>query len=93
MRKFASSRILLLAVLLAASHVMFASHITTHLSLRISSCECCICQGQPVAGPLPGADLPPAVRQVRPSSLPIEITLVSEPASRNYQSRAPPAPV
>ena len=90
MRVPASIRMVLLATLLAASHVVFAAHVTTHLNTNISNCEWCICQAQTIAAPLPAftavtAELPAGMFFVLP-----KIPLLARPAGPDYQPRAPP---
>lgn len=90
MRLPASYRMVLLATLLAASHVVFAAHITTHLNTNISNCECCVCQAQTSAGPLPICAPVIVERPAGVLFLPPKIPRVAEPASTDFQPRAPP---
>ncbi len=93
MRIPASIRMVLLATLLAASHVAIAAHVTAHHQTNISNCEWCVCQAQSMAGPLPVYVL---VTVDPPAGLPLLLAvdlLRTEPVSRSYQSRAPPAVV
>jgi hypothetical protein len=90
MRISASIRMVLLATLLAASHVVFAAHVTAHLNTNISNCEWCVCQAQTMAGPLPAfaavtVELPAGMLFLLP-----KIPLLVEPTSTDYQPRAPP---
>ncbi len=90
MRIPASIRMVLLATLLAASQVVFAAHVTTHLNTNISNCEWCVCQAQTSAGPLP-VFAPVIVERLAGVLLqPPKIPLFAEPASTDYQPRAPP---
>ena len=90
MRIPASIRMVLLATLLAASQVAFAAHVTAHLNTNISNCEWCVCQAQTSAGPLP-VFAPVIVERPAGELLqPPKIPLFAEPASTDYQPRAPP---
>ena len=91
MRGPVSSQTVLLAILLAVSQAVWAGHITTHLSSNLSSCEWCVCQGQTFAAPLPSAEPVAVPQHFRPRQTFLEITFFSEPATHDYESRAPPA--
>ena len=90
MRKPASIRSILLATLLAVSHVFVVTHVTTHLKSTVNNCECCVCQGQTFAAPLPSAESVVVSRAPGLSLQSVRITLVSKPVLRRYLSRAPP---
>jgi len=90
MRKAASFRAVALAVLLAASHLAFASHVASHISFKAGSCEWCVCQVQTLAGPLTSAEPVSIERQSAPLLPAVEINFFSESATPCYQPRAPP---
>lgn len=90
MRIPASIRMVLLATLLAASHVAYAVHVTAHHQTNVSNCEWCVCQAQSMAGPLPVYALVTADPPAGPLLLLAVIPPRTEAVSRSYQSRAPP---
>ena len=91
MRLFASIRNLFLAALLAASHVVFASHVTAHANSNAGNCEWCVGQAQTMAGPLPVIE-PVAVERFTATQLPLAvIPFLARAPQNSYQSRAPPA--
>lgn len=83
-------RSLLLAILLLASSVVFAYHITTHITIDVSTCEWSGCQSQPLTGPLPSSADRCTEFQAAPPPLPAESTLTIQAPASGYQSRAPP---
>jgi len=90
-RRTASFRIFVLAALLAASHVVFASHVSSHLDFKASNCEWCVCQAQTLAGPLPSTEPASILRQITLLAPAGEIPVLSGSVAAGYQSRAPPS--
>lgn len=90
MRNAASIRVFMLAVLLAASQVVFASHVSSHVDFKAGHCEWCVCHVQTLAGPLPSAE-PVNIERLRAPLKPAgEIAILSQPVAPGYQPRAPP---
>jgi hypothetical protein len=89
-RRTASFRVLVLAILLAASHVAFASHVNSHLDFKNGNCEWCVCQAQTLAGPLPSIEPATTLRQITLLAPAGEIPVLSRSVAAGYQSRAPP---
>jgi hypothetical protein len=87
----ASFRVLVLAILLAASHVVFASHVSSHLDFKPGNCEWCVCQAQTLAGPLPSLEPVTILRQITLLAPAGEIPVLSRSVAAGYQSRAPPS--
>jgi hypothetical protein len=46
MRNPAAMRIVLLALMLAVSHIALISHVTAHFEPQLEQCELCVSQGQ-----------------------------------------------
>ena len=90
MRRTASIRVFVLAAVLAASQVVFASHVSSHIGFKAGHCEWCVCQAQTLAGPLPSAEPVNIERQSTPLLPAGEITVLFEPVVHSYQPRAPP---
>ena len=91
LRRPASIRIIVLSFMLAVGNLMLAGHLALHLKSNATNCELCVCHGQTFAAPLPSTEPVSVVRQAAPPQLSIEITLLPEPLSHGYRSRAPPA--
>lgn len=85
-------RLLLLALMVAVSHVALVSHVTAHFQPNLDQCELCVSQAQPLAA-IPTADqcavLPLASIAARPA--PPERPSRCE-RQRPYLQRAPPLP-
>lgn len=86
------ARLVLLAFLVAVSHVVLLSHVTAHFAPALEQCELCVSQAQPLAAiPAsgPSVALPPSAAVSWP-------TLAVSPAHRSsyipYLQRAPPGP-
>jgi len=73
-------RFLLLALMVAASHVALVSHVAAHFQPSLEQCELCVSQAQPLAA------IPPA----EPALAPAYASAGNLPAP---QSRVPPARV
>jgi hypothetical protein len=86
----ASIRVFVLAILLAASQVVFASHISSHIDFNAGNCEWCVCQAQTLAGPLPSAAPVDIERQITLLASAVEISSLPGFVVPGYQSRAPP---
>lgn len=87
------SRVILLALLLAASQCVFAWHIPAHTSVAPSNCDLCVCQAQTTAAPLPASGVP-AVDRVTPLFVErFANTFAVKAYYPTAQSRAPPLPV
>jgi hypothetical protein len=84
------AKILLLALMVAASHVALVSHAAAHFQPALEQCELCVSQAQPLAA-IPSAEvaLPvavePAVGAPPCRSAPLSATVV-----RSHRQRAPP---
>jgi hypothetical protein len=90
MRRVAPIRVIVLAVFLAASNLVFASHVASHISSNAVGCEWCVCHVQTLAGPLPSAE-PVHIERLRAPLKPAgEIAILSQPVVPGYQPRAPP---
>jgi len=90
MRRVASIRVVVLAVLLAASQVVVASHVSSHIDFKAGHGEWCVCQAQTLAGPLPCAE-PVNIERMRAPLRPAgKISILSQPVAPGYQPRAPP---
>jgi hypothetical protein len=89
-RRSDSIRVFVLAILLAASQVAFASHISSHTDFKAGHCEWCVCQAQNLAGPLPSAAPVDIERQITLLAAAVEIPSLSGSVAPGYQSRAPP---
>lgn len=90
MRNAASFRAVVLAAVLAASQVVFASHVSSHIGFKAGHCEWCVCHVQTLAGPLPSAE-PVHIERLRAPLKPAgEIAILSQPVVPGYQPRAPP---
>jgi len=85
-------RLVLLAVMVTASHVALVSHVYAHFQPALEQCELCVSQAQPQAA-VPAAeavleDMPaPAVRI--PTTLPLPHV---PPYDCSHCQRAPPLP-
>jgi hypothetical protein len=92
MRKFARMRVFLLALMLAASHIALASHVTAHFSPNLEKCELCVSHAQLLtAVPTADANFPvdPGYR------IPLFDTpglTVPERRAIAHRQRAPPLP-
>jgi len=90
MRKIARFRITLLALLLAASHVALASHMTAHFAPDLEKCELCVSQAQ-LFSAIPSSDQGfPVEPGHSVLQLPFAKYAVPVRFSRAYHSRAPP---
>ena len=90
MRRVAPIRVVVLAVFLAASQVVFASHVSSHIGFKAGHCEWCVCHAQTLAGPLPSAE-PVHIERLRAPLKPAgEIAILSQLVTTGYQPRAPP---
>jgi len=55
MRKHAATKIALLALMLAVSHIALISHVTAHFEPELEQCELCVSQAQLLSAmPAPG---------------------------------------
>lgn len=84
-------RLLLLALMVTASHVALVSHAAAHFQPALEECELCVSQAQPLAAiPAAESDLPVAIEPARG-------TTSCVPAPRRaalvhpHRQRAPPA--
>ena len=83
-------RFLLLALMVAASHVALASHVTAHFQPDLEQCELCVSQAHPLAA-IPTADIRACAECGPMAALP---PLVTRPCIvtpvHPQQQRAPP---
>ena len=90
MRNPARIRIVLLALMLAVSHITLMSHVTAHFQPNLEQCELCVGQAQLFTA-LPSADLAVAVENsAAVSPLLTARYLIATPRYRACQQRAPP---
>lgn len=86
------ARLVLLAFLVAVSHVALLSHVTAHFEPALEQCELCVSQAQPLAAiPASGPwiDAPP----VAAASWPLpRAPRTGHPSPTPYLQRAPPGP-
>jgi hypothetical protein len=84
-------RFLLLALMVAASHIALVSHVTAHFQPSLEQCELCVSQAQPLAA-IPAAE-PEACVPVAAATGPGPVADRSIPVSpaRPWFPRAPPA--
>ncbi len=84
---FARWRYLLLALMVAASHVALVSHVAAHFQPALEQCELCVSQAQPLAA-IPAAEHASSVEYAPPASqspaatLPQLAVLVTQPTTR-----------
>lgn len=90
-RRTASFRVFVLAGLLAASQLVFATHVSSHIDFKAGHCEWCVCQVQTLAGPLPAAAPVDIERPITLLAPAVEIPFPSRSLEPGYQSRAPPS--
>lgn len=86
------ARLLLLAFLVAVSHVALLSHVTAHFEPALEHCELCVSQAQPLAAipsSGPSIALPPVTAVSWPPRV-VALSVRSFPAP--YLQRAPPSP-
>jgi len=84
-------RFLLLALMVAASHVVLISHVTAHFHPALEQCELCVSQAQPLAA-IPAAESAPCAPMASmavdaPPALPPARASIAHP----WFQRAPPA--
>ena len=85
-------RILLLALMVVASHVALVSHVAAHFQPALEQCELCVSQAQPLAA-LPTADsqaCTPVAAVMTRSNAAVRPILSS--AAHPWFQRAPPVP-
>jgi len=92
MRRIARLRIVVLALMLAASHVALMSHVTAHFAPNLDQCELCVSQAQllsaiPSSEQLPGVD--PGVITLGWNSPGNTVPCL---ICKAYHQRAPPLP-
>ncbi|MCW8871754.1 MAG: hypothetical protein OQK01_03945 [Xanthomonadales bacterium] len=83
-------RLLLLALMVAVSHVALVSHVTAHFQPNLDQCELCVSQAHPLAA-IPAAESQACAECGPMAGLPTLVTrscavVVTHP----YQQRAPP---
>jgi hypothetical protein len=91
MDKFAPTRIFLLVLMLAVSHVALISHVTVHFSPDLEQCELCVSYAQQLAAIPSGAQ--DAQLEPAPVNQPL-VTLRNGAAvtpPNAHRQRAPPA--
>ena len=88
---FGRCRFLLLALMVAASHVALVSHVAAHFQPALEQCELCVSQAQPLAA-IPAAEYvssvecAPSTRLSPVAALPHIAALV-----QSHHQRDPPA--
>jgi len=91
MHRLARLRILLLALMVAVSHVALLSHAAGHFHPSLEQCELCVSQAHPLAA-VPVAEVVlPVTAQRCASSRRADPVLPPSPPSHYCRSRAPPA--
>ena len=84
-------RLLLLALMVTASHVALVSHAAAHFQPALEECELCVSQAQPlVAIPAAEADLPVAIEPARGTTSWVPAPRRAE-LVHPHRQRAPPA--
>lgn len=85
-------RLLLLALMVAASHVALISHVAAHFQPQLEQCELCVSQAQPLAA-IPTAQQAPMLLQ-EPHSIacPPAARPLVQAAWQTRRQRAPPVP-
>jgi hypothetical protein len=92
MFKSSRLRLLLLCLMVTASHVALISHVTAHFQPALEQCELCVSQAHPLAA-VPAAE--PAYFAIPAVALSWPEPAAQPPAAmaaRPYFQRAPPAP-
>jgi hypothetical protein len=88
---FARWRYLLLALMVAASHVALMSHVAAHFQPALEQCELCVSQAQPLAA-IPAAEHASSVEYAPPTSQSPAATLPQLAALvKAHHPRDPPA--
>ena len=83
---------LLLALMVAVSHVVLISHVAAHFQPALEQCELCVSQAQPLAA-IPAAESPPTADGAPSATLPASPRAAPVVAViRPQRQRAPPAP-
>jgi hypothetical protein len=92
MMRSARFKYLLLALMVAVSHVVLISHVAAHFQPALEQCELCVSQAQPLAA-IPVAETPPKV-DVAPSATLPALPRAAPVAAvlRLQRQRAPPTP-
>lgn len=90
MHRSARLKLLLLALMVAASHVALLAHATAHFVPALEQCELCVSQAQPMAA-IPAVDGPVAMHCPAPPALERPAAPLPLPAPRHYHPRGPPA--
>ena len=84
-------RYLLLALMVAASHVALVSHVTAHFQPSLEQCELCVSQAQPLAA-IPSAEAALSPVHAQPANLPApESRALPAKGIRTQHQRAPPS--
>ena len=92
MMRSARLKYLLLALMVAASHVVLISHVAAHFQPALEQCELCVSQAQPLAA-IPVAETPPKVDAAPSATLPASPRAAPVAAVlRSQRQRAPPTP-
>jgi len=90
MRKFANCRILLLALLLAVSHVALANHVTAHSGADMGQCALCFSHAKTSSAAVQSSDFSgqhlPCATFLNPPKRHLIQRVVPPP----YHTRAPP---
>lgn len=87
---FARFRILLLALMVAVSHVALLAHATAHFHPELGQCELCVGQPQPLAA-IPSPDSTPLAAVAAGSAPTATVERLAPSTSfRPYHQRAPP---
>jgi hypothetical protein len=83
-------RFLLLALMVAASHVALVSHVTAHFQPALEQCELCVSQAQPLAA-IPAAESEPCAKVASATShFPAAPQPILASAAHPWFQRAPP---
>ena len=83
-------KILLLALMVAASHVALVSHAAAHFQPALEHCELCVSQAQPLAA-IPAAEVALSLAdEATVGDAPCRPAMRSSTEARSNRQRAPP---
>jgi len=92
MRKIARFRIIVLAMMLAVSHVALISHVTAHFAPNLEQCDLCVSQAQLLAA-IPSPDHNFQVEfGLEDRQTPSSTCALHARSTKAFSQRAPPIP-